>query len=173
MQRWTASGVFGGGDGPSRNQGETLDAIRKVASRLASAMGLEVVEVVLHGAGRRSHLRIDIDRAGPERVGIDECRRLSEALGAEFDEADLIGHSYTLEVSSPGLDRPIRTADDVRRNTGRWVVAHTRVAVAGRRSFRGVLLGQEDGNFRLREENGLEIEIPLEEILEAHQDPGF
>ncbi len=157
----------------SRNHAQALEAIGGIASRLASELGLEVVDVVLREAGRRSYLRVDVDRAGPRGVGIDECRRVSEALGAALDEAEVMEHSYTLEVSSPGLDRPIRTEDDIRRNTGRRVVAETTDPVAGRRSFRGVLLGLDSGEFRLREEDGMEIGIPLAALRAVRQDPVF
>ncbi len=152
---------------------QAVEAIREIASRIASEMGLELVDVVFRGAGKRWLVRLDIDRAGPVGVGIDDCQRLSIAVGAALEEADLIEHGYTLEVSSPGIDRPIRTADDVRRNTGRRVIAETAVPVHGRRSFRGILLGQEGDNYRLRQEDGTEVRIPVHEILKSQQDPVF
>jgi len=170
---WTSRVVFGEGGVLSHGHEQTLETIREIADRVASELALEIVEVELRGAGRRSHLRVFIDRPGTDGVGIDECRRLSEALGAALDEADPIANSYTLEVSSPGLDRPIRTADDIRRNTGRRILVETTVPLGGRRSFRGILMGQEQGDLKLREEDGEEVRIPLGNLRESRQDPAF
>ena len=156
-----------------RDHSETVEATREVASRIAGSMGLEVVELVFHGTGGRWLLRLHIDRAGPVGVGIEDCQRVSRALGEALDDADLIDHSYTLEVSSPGIDRPIRTPDDIRRNTGRRVVMETSESVLGRRRFRGVLLAAEGEDLRLREDDGAEVLVPGRRVVRAQQDSAF
>lgn len=152
---------------------EVADEIRGMASELARAMGLEVVDLRLRASGRRWLLRVSVDRPGPKGIGIDDCERLSKLLSESLDQADLLAQSYTLEVSSPGLDRPIRTPDDVRRNTGRRVVVETLLPVEGRRSFRGVLLGLDGEAVRLMEEGGAEVRIPRGGILKAQQEATF
>ena len=115
---------------------------------------MELVELTLRGSSRRRTLRVDIDRPGPRGVDLEDCKRVSELLGAAIEaDDDLIDGSYVLEVSSPGIDRPIRSVDDIRRNTGRRVVVTTREAAEERRSVRGLLAGQRNGILILEDED--------------------
>lgn len=145
----------------------------RLAEDLVRPLGLELVDLVYRKQGRRWLLRLDIDRPGPGGVRLEDCETVSRDLGASLDEQDLLKESYVLEVSSPGLDRPIRTDDDVRRNTGRRVVVETDEPVDGRRRFSGVLLGRAADALRLREDKGDEVLIPRPRILKAHQEIGF
>jgi ribosome maturation factor RimP len=99
----------------------TLAEIERIAREIAAENGLEIVEFVFHGQGRHSLLRIDIDRPGVPGVGLADCEALSRALDQRIDDLPFFGTTYELQVSSPGIDRPIRTDDDVRRNAGRTV----------------------------------------------------
>jgi len=128
---------------------QVLDKIEQIAREAACGLGLEVVEVVFHSQGRHSQLRIDIDRAGMPGVGIADCEHLSRALDDRLGTADSLDTTYELQVSSPGIDRPIRSDDDIRRNTGRFVkVAFT--DEAGRlREVTGTLDGR-DGAMAVR-----------------------
>jgi len=151
-----------------------LDALRAAAGRCAEEAGVELVDLVLRGSSRRRTLRVDIDRPGPRGVDLEDCGRVSELLGAAIEaEDDLIGGSYVLEVSSPGVDRPIRSRDDIRRNTGRRIVVTVREAGDGRRQFRGLLAGERDGVLVLEDEDRNEIEILLENVETARQDVEF
>ena len=85
---------------------EIAGQVADLAGPIATRMGLEVVDVELVGTGRNQILRVLVDRDGGASVG--DCARLSEALSRELDLYDLLMHSYTLEVASPGLDRPLR-----------------------------------------------------------------
>lgn len=116
-----------------------------LAEDLARSMGVEVVEFRFLGSGDGAVLRIDLDREGPAGVTLDDCQRYSMALDMALDDRDLIDHRYTLEVSSPGMDRPIATADDIRRNTGRKVSAEIRSAGGETLRTAGILQGIEDG----------------------------
>ena len=153
-------------------ENEALQAVRALADQAASELGLEVVEISLRGGGSRALLRIDIDRAGAAAVGIDECRRMNRNLGELLDVADPIPHGYTLEISSPGIDRPIATDADVRRNTGRKVIAQTSTSIQGRSEFRGILVGIEADQLVIGEGTG-EIRIAREAVAKLRQDPGF
>lgn len=145
--------------------------IRRLASDAAAAAGVEVVEFVVRRAGSRSIVRVDIDRAGPAGVGLDDCRRMSERLSVLLDaHDDLLPASYVLEVSSPGVDRPIRTADDVRRNTGRRVVVDTKEPVAGRRTLHGVLLGGDATALWLDVEHEGRVTVPVATVALARQE---
>jgi ribosome maturation factor RimP len=148
------------------------DEVRRLARPVVADLGLEIVDTAFRRRGSRWHLRIDIDRAGARGVGLEDCERVSGALGVALEDSGVLEDAYVLEVSSPGLDRPIRTDDDIRRNTGRAVVVETREPVEGRRSFRGVLLGADRDALRLREAEG-ETRVPRSLVVKAHQEIGF
>ena len=130
------------------------------------------MDLSLRGSSANRVVRVDVDRAGAEGVTIEDCGRVSELLGESIESGDLLPGRHVLEVSSPGIDRPIRTADDIRRNTGRRVVVETREEIEGRRRFRGVLLGVDAGELRIRAIDD-EFRIPLERIELARRDVAF
>lgn len=144
--------------------------VRRLAESLTPTLGVEVVDVVFHRAGRFTLLRVDIDRPGPAGVTLEDCQRMTEALGPALDEAEILESRYNLEISSPGIDRPIRTDDDVRRNAGRRVVVDTVEPVLGRRRLEGELLGLDDGDLRLRLPGGEDVRIPREKVTLARQE---
>jgi ribosome maturation factor RimP len=151
-----------------------LEGLRSLAERAAAEAGVEFVDLSLRGSSRRRTLRVDIERPGPQGVNLDDCKRVSETLGAAIDaQEDLIDGSYLLEVSSPGVDRPIRSPEDIRRNTGRRIVVTIRESAESRRSIRGLLAGLREGVLILEDEGRNEIEIPLEKIETARQDVEF
>lgn len=145
--------------------------LETMAAQAASTRGVEVVEVLVRRQGRHSILRVDIDRPGTPGVTLEDCEAVSHVLDALLDADDPFGEvPYDLQVSSPGLDRPIRTPDDVRRNVGRRVVVGTRVPVDGQRSFKGVLQGGDPAGFRVLRDDGVEIAVAFEAVELAHQD---
>jgi ribosome maturation factor RimP len=148
---------------------ETPIHLEKLASQAAQEVGVELVELAIIGAGKYRRIRIDIDRAGPDGVGIDDCKQVSRLLDERLDEIDLFKSCYTLEVSSPGLDRPIRTSDDIRRNTGRRIFVQTSELIAGHHEFKGLLLGCEDGHLRVSVKGTEPVLIPLTRISKASQ----
>jgi ribosome maturation factor RimP len=152
---------------------QLLKDLRRVAARVAEEAGTEMVDLTLRGSGKHRRLRLDIDRCGSEGVGLDDCRKVSNSLGEAIDSEDLIPGGYTLEVSSPGADRPISSPDDIRRNTGRRIVVSTEEPFDGRRSFKGVLLGGDERCLRLAEEGNGEVIIPLGKVRIARQDIGI
>ncbi len=144
--------------------------LAELAQPILAEAGLELVELALKGSGSRQVLRLSIDRAGSEGVGVDDCQRISRELSSVLDEVEPIPASFVLEVSSPGIDRPIRTADDIRRNTGRRVVVTATDATGQQRSYRGTLLGSQTEQLKLAGEAEGEIRIPLENVVNARQD---
>jgi ribosome maturation factor RimP len=147
--------------------------VRRLAEGLVGGLGLEIVEVLVHGAGHHRIVRVDIDRAGPEGVNLEDCQAVSNALGDAIEAEELFDDRYTLEVSSPGLDRPIRTPEDVRRNTGRRIVVETRVPVDGKSRIRGVLEGLSDGNWVVCGDDGTRWLLAAESVARARQDRPF
>jgi ribosome maturation factor RimP len=106
-------------------------------------------------------------------VALDDCQRVSEELGDHLDVEDFIGCPYHLEVSSPGLDRPLTRDQDFVRFAGQDVRVSTREDVQGRHNFRGRLAGVQDGAVLLDLPDGQRVSIPRELILRARLQPEF
>ena len=125
-----------------------LEKIEEIAERVANSSGLEVVEVELRGGGKARMLRIYIDKASG--VTHEDCSNFSREVGTIFDIEDAVpGGSYTLEVSSPGLDRKLSKPADFERFTGSLVKIRTRDPVNGNRHFEGRLESFHDGHLGL------------------------
>lgn len=121
--------------------------VEEMAQPIARRMGLEVVDVEVLGEGPRTVLRVVVE--GPQGVTVEECAQVSEVLSRQLDLRDLIPHAYTLEVSSPGLDRPLKRDADFDRFAGRLAEVWTAVPIDGQRHFKGRLMGLMDGQLRL------------------------
>jgi len=125
---------------------DVVEQVRALAGRVAGSYGLDIFDVQFRREGQGLVLRVQIDRPGPsatatESVSVDDCARISRDLSAVLDVEDLVPDAYTLEVSSPGLDRPLRSADDYRRFSGRQAKLVMREPVDGQKYFKGRLGG--------------------------------
>jgi len=138
--------------------------VRAVAERVAGTYGLEIFDVQLRRESIGTVLRVIIDRpdrgvpeSPDEAVGIEDCQRVSQDLSAILDveEQELgeaaLGQQYTLEVSSPGLDRRLRHEADYRRFTGRLAKVVTTEPIDGQSAFAGRISGVENGEVKLEE----------------------
>jgi ribosome maturation factor RimP len=155
---------------------EFVDAVCGLAAPICAQVGVELVEIRLSGSSRNRQVRVDVDRAGPGGIQLTDCQRVSEALGLALEEVDLFGDRYRLEVSSPGIDRPIRSVDDIRRNTGRRIQVTTTEPVDSRRTFRGVLVSADERSILLAEDakdDEQRLRIPFDRIEKAFQDVPF
>ncbi len=114
--------------------------------------GLDLVEVEFVKEGANWYLRIFIDKDGG--VTIDDCEDVSRQLEVKLDETDPIEQAYILEVSSPGIDRPLKKDKDFEKYKGEVIDVKLYQAVDGTKQFQGKLLGLEDGIISLEEENG-------------------
>lgn len=112
-------------------------------------------------------LRVYIDRPEGGSVGIDDCTLASRDISTALDVADLIHVPYSLEVSSPGLDRPLRREKDFARFTGKRARLRLREPVDGRRNFAGTLKGVEDGRVAI-ECDGQMYKLPLTDVAKAN-----
>jgi ribosome maturation factor RimP len=161
-----------------------LDKIQEIAERVAQSSGLEVVEIELLGGGKARTLRIFIDK--PEGVTHEDCANFSREAGTIFDVEDAVpGATYTLEVSSPGLDRKLSNAADFERFAGSLVKLMTRDPINGNRHFEGRLKAFHDGRLSLeltgRKKNkkqeavaaGAAVEIELANVEKANLVPEF
>jgi ribosome maturation factor RimP len=119
-----------------------VDRISEAVSPILWALGLELADVVCVGQGSRSVVRVFIDK--PEGVTLDDCERAHKALGPALDVADPFPHAYTLEVSSPGLDRPFKRIQDYRRAIGKRVTLKLREPLAGQWRLVGTLTDVTD-----------------------------
>ena len=145
--------------------GIELDRIRDAAERAARAAGVEVGDVEWKVGGQR-FLRIFIDK--PEGVSHRDCQAVSEQLGVLLDLEDLIpGARYTLEVSSPGLDRKLTKPGEFERFTGRLARISTSEPVENARFFEGRLAGYADGRVKI-EVQGKIIKVPFNGIRKAN-----
>lgn len=117
-------------------------------------------------------LRLTIDKAGGG-VTLDDCQRVSQQFGAELDSLDLIPTTYTLEVSSPGLDRPLRSDRDFVRFSGRLVAISTFEPVDGQKHFVGRLKSFQDGIVTIADERGAERRVPRDKISKARLELEF
>ena len=132
---------------------------------IVQSLGLELVEIAIFGRGKKGLLRIRIDRDGG--IGVEECERVSKLVGHALDAADPIEYAYRLEVSSPGLDRPLKTRDDFIKYRGRLAKITTRIPVEGERVQVG-RLGELDGDvLRLVVSENRETRIALGDIARA------
>lgn len=122
------------GNGPQ----PVADRLREVISPILWTLGLELVDVVCVGQGPRSIVRVLIDKSGG--VSIADCEQAHKALGPALDVADPFPHAYTLEVSSPGLDRPFKRPQDYQRAIGKEVSLKLRQPLEGQWKITGQLM---------------------------------
>jgi len=142
-----------------------VEKIRTMAERVASSEGLALVDVELKGGPANALLRVYIDK--PAGVSHADCQLVSEQLSAMLDVEDPIPGSYTLEVSSPGLDRKLVKASDYVRFAGRRARLVLREPVASQKVLEGRLVGFEEGRVRLDLGEGGLKELELSNIQKA------
>jgi ribosome maturation factor RimP len=142
----------------------------KVAALIApslAAMGYELVRVRLSGKERPT-LQIMADRADQTPITVEDCEAISHQVSAILDVEDPIRSAYVLEVSSPGIDRPLTRAKDWNRFAGHLARVEMVLPIDGRKRFSGIALGAEPGGAaRLRLDDGSEVALPLAEIRSA------
>jgi len=153
----------------------TISQIEAIAERVAAAAGLEIVEVELKGSGKHYLLRIYIDK--PEGVTHADCERVSRNMSAVLDEEDPIPGSYELEVSSPGVERPLGKWQDWERFTGKKVKVVLKEAIrpqteearqAELKHFDGVITRAEDHNVTVELAGGALVTFPFEHVSRAN-----
>ena len=158
-----------------------LDQIHAIVERVAASSGLEVVEIELRGGGKSRMLRIFIDKPGG--VTHEDCASVSREVGTIFEVEDAMpGGAYTLEVSSPGLDRKLFRAADFERFQGSRVRLTTKEPVNGNRHFEGRLesfaagrltldLSEARKKFRPKQHEIEKLEIELANVEKANLVP--
>jgi ribosome maturation factor RimP len=139
--------------------------ITRIIEPSLEAMGYRLVRVALMGA-RQATLQVMAERLDEVAMTVDDCAQISRSISALLDVADPIAGAYTLEVSSPGIDRPLVRPEDYDRFAGFAARIELSAPLDGRKRFRGRLLGRADGHVRLADEGG-EVCLPLAAIARA------
>jgi len=148
-----------------------LDEVRPLVESKIAQLGFELFEMRFFGAGPRSIMRITIDKEGG--IAIADCELVSKEVSALLDEYHFFGEkAYTLEVSSPGIDRPLKTERDFKRVIQKDVVIHLSEAVNGKKSVRGKVLDCKDDNLEI-EINRVSVSIPLINIISGKEEIRF
>jgi ribosome maturation factor RimP len=130
------------------------------------AMGYELVRVAVQGRDRPT-VQVMADKADGSLITVADCEAISHAVGAVLDVEDPIPGTWSLEVSSAGIDRPLTRAKDWNRFAGHLARAETITPIDGRKRFSGIVLGADDTAARMRLDNGSEIVLPLSGLRRA------
>jgi len=154
---------------------DILEKVRQIASPLAEQEGLELIEVEFGGGGGHQTLRLYIDKKAGGGVTLDDCTSISHEVSAALDVEDPIISAYDLEVSSPGLDRPLRTPAHFQEYAGGRVRVKTYAPISetdNRKTFVGKLNGFEEG-FVIVDVDGKLFRIPHAQVSKANVEPDF
>ncbi len=146
------------------------DQLRDLIKPVVEALDCELWGIEYFSQGKHSTLRIYID--SESGIGLEECEKVSRQVGSVLDVEDPIAGEYTLEVSSPGVDRPLYTLEQFERYIGERVNVRLRVPFEGRRKFSGVLTGVEGQDVLVAVDNE-EYLLPIESIDKANIVPRF
>jgi ribosome maturation factor RimP len=162
----------------SARERDVVEQVRTLAGRVAAGYGLDIFDVQFRREAQGMVLRIRIDRPGPaataeDSVSVEDCANVSRDLSAILDVEDVVPIAYTLEVSSPGLDRPLRGADDYARFAGRRAKLVLREQVDGQGFFKGVLAGVEDGAVLIEADDRRRHRVPIGMISRANLEVEF
>jgi ribosome maturation factor RimP len=152
---------------------DVKEAVRKVAERVTAGRGFELVDVEIKNAPGSRVVRLFVDKEGG--IGLDDLQSVSEEVSAILDAEDQIATAYTLEVSSPGLDRPLRGEADYKRFAGKLARLSSYEPVDGRRQWTGRLVAVEDGDvvLTLPSEGDALCRIPLDKIAHGRLEVEF
>jgi ribosome maturation factor RimP len=145
----------------------TVARIWELAAPLAQTQGLEIIDIELRPEGSRAGrvLRLYLDKDGGPNMA--ELSQVSRELGALLDEHDIVEGAYTLEVSSPGINRPLKSPEHFKRFIGKRVRVRTRELIQGRRSFLGPLLDVSTDRITVNQD-GTRFEIPFAVIEKSN-----
>jgi ribosome maturation factor RimP len=164
---WAKAHFFVGFRTKATMQQAVTSKIEEIAERVAGSEGLEIVEVEVKGGGASRLIRISIDK--PEGVTHADCEFISQQVGTILDVEDVIpGGRYTLEVSSPGVERKLLRPRDYERFKGKKVRIALREPLENRRNWEGTLAGLEGNEVTLEVQPGKTIRFPFDQVQKAN-----
>lgn len=149
---------------------QNLTRLWQLLEPVVTGMGYQLVEIEYNPSSRHGVLRLYIDHE--DGIQLDDCTDVSNQVSALLDVEDPIPGHYNLEVSSPGLDRPLRRITDFERFTGEIVKLKTAIAIDGRRNYKGRLRGVDGDEVQI-ECDGQQFYLPLASIEKARLVPDF
>jgi ribosome maturation factor RimP len=157
---------------------QPLEQIRAIAERVAAARGLEIWDIQSRRETNGHVVRVFIDRPGPsatpdDSVSIEDCEQVNREIGTILDVEDPLPFAYTLEVSSPGLDRPLRSLADYRRFSGRLAKVVVSEPVNNQKAFEGRLNGVDGDDVLLEAPNGRLHKLPMRLITRGRLEVEF
>ena len=153
-----------------------VERITELADRVVEHEGIELVDVEYLAEGQNWVLRVFIDKPDPDGkslIGVDDCHKVSSQLSGLLDVHDIIPQAFRLEVSSPGIERPLRKPEDYNRFAGSPVKLRLQKKWSERRRFSGRLGGYEDGFVTIKDDQGEELKIPFDLIDKANLQVDF
>jgi ribosome maturation factor RimP len=142
-----------------------IDKIREMADQVCKDQGIDLFDVEITGSGKNAVLRVLIDCS--TGITVEDCAKVSRELSAQLDVLDLFKERYRLEVSSPGLDRPIRNSADAGRLIGKLVKVKTKRDVDGRKNFKGRLVDVREETWTIVADSR-EYEIQSSDVEKAN-----
>ncbi len=152
---------------------DAVEQIRQILDPILESQGLDLWDMEFHKQGPKWLLRVYIDREIGGGVTLRDCETVSRDLGTALDVEDIIPHAYTLEVSSPGLDRALSKPEHFVRFSGSAIKVKTFQKIKDEKVFRGRLLGFEEGIVKLELKTGEVLEIPLSNIAKTSLEVEF
>ena len=157
---------------------QPLEHIRAIAERVAASRGLEVWDIQSRREVIGHVVRVFIDRPGPaatpeESVSVEDCAEVNREMSTILDVEDPLPFAYTLEVSSPGLDRPLRDVSDYRRFAGRMAKVVVKEPVNNQKAFEGRLRGVDEDDVLLEAPNGKVHRLPIRLITRGRLEVEF
>jgi ribosome maturation factor RimP len=157
---------------------DIVELVRTIAAGVAATLGLEIFDVQFRREAGGMVLRVQVDRPGPaataeDSVSVEDCAKVSRDLSAVLDVEDAVPSAYILEVSSPGLDRPLRKAEDFQRFAGRRAKVVMRGPIDGQGFFKGRLAGLEEHDVLIDTDDGRRRRVPLTAITRANLEVEF
>lgn len=158
----------------TRDSQHLAERVRAIAAPIVRALELELVEVECSGHGARTRIRVFIDK--PDGVGLNDCEQVHVSLSHALDVEDPIPHAYMLEVSSPGLDRPLKQREDIRRSLGKLVSIKLRRPYNGQWRVAGRLVDANERGVTVafaRSDPEQTLDVEWEAIAEARLEVEF
>ncbi|MEA3386472.1 MAG: ribosome maturation factor RimP [Thermodesulfobacteriota bacterium] len=150
-----------------KNNGQQAEVVRALVEPLVAYAGMELIDVEYGREPSGVILRLIIDKPGG--VTIDDCSYISHLAGDLLEAKDSVPGSYNLEVSSPGINRPLKKMNDFERFAGQKIFIKTRKPIEGRRNFKGILNGTKE-NFIVVSSEKTIFSIPFELVAKARLD---
>ena len=153
--------------------GKVVSVVTELLAPVCAELGYELVDVEYEKMGGSAVLRLLIDK--PSGIALEDCQIVSHAVDPILDAADPVPTAYNLEVSSPGLERPLKKEADFRRFVGCMAAVRLHAPMSGQRSFQGILKGWQDGLIvmQLSDSDQATVEIPFGQVAKAHLIPQF